>query len=408
MKPPSPTAAWSVVVAGFLCMMVAAGIGWYVFPVYLTSIEQDLGWSRADLSLAVSVWALAGGVFSPLVGTLVDRYGPRPLLIGGTLCQVIVTFLIAHMTALWQVYALFVLASLANSANTYLPVAAMIARWFKERTGGAMAVTMLGMAGGGLVMPIVANVLLDHYGWRGAYTIFAYVLLALLVPILLWARNPDSTPEAESVSPAATGDMPAPRGGLRVLEALRTRSFWTLSAGDLLIGMVSTSVIVHMVAFTTDAGVSQAAASTAYGTSLAVNGLGIIAFGIAADRLPLRIMMGLCYGTSAIAMLFAFRLPSLGFLYGFALLFGICAGGRAAMWPLALGECFGVTHLGSLLGWLGIPFLLGSAFGPYLAGYIRDTTNEYRLFFLLCIALSVTAAALVSTMRNERPATAVD
>jgi MFS family permease len=395
-------------VAGFLCMMVAAGIGWYVFPVYLTSIEQDLGWSRAELSLAVSGWSLAGGVFSPLVGTLVDRYGSRPLMIAGTLCQVAVTFLLAHMTARWHMYALFVLASLANSANTYLPVAALIARWFKERTGGAMAVTMLGMGCGGLVMPIIANVLLEHYGWRGAYTIFAYVLIALLVPILLWVRDPDSAPEVESPAPlTAAGDAPAPQGGLGVTEALRTRSFWTLSAGDLLIGMVSTSVIVHMVAFTTDAGVSQAAASTAYGTSLAVNGIGIILFGIAADRLPLRGMMALCYGTSAIAMLFVFRLPSPVFLYAFAVLFGTCAGGRAAMWPLALGECFGVVHLGSLLGWLGIPFLLGSAFGPYLAGYIRDTTNEYQLFFLLCIGLSITAAALVSTMRNERPAASI-
>jgi MFS family permease len=404
MKSPRPTAAWFVVAAGFLCMMVAAGIGWYVFPVYLTAIQRDLGWSRADLSLAVSVWALAGGVFSPMVGTLVDRYGPRPLIIGGTLCQVVVTFLIAHMTALWQVYALFVLASLANSANTYLPVAAMIARWFKERTGGAMAVAMLGMAAGGLVMPIVANVLLERFGWRGAYTIFAYVLLSLLVPVLLWVRNPDAAPDVESVPPTVAGDALAPQGALRVVEALRTRSFWTLSGGDLLIGLVTTSVIVHMVAFTTDVGVSQAAASAAYGTSLAVNGIGIILFGIAADRLPLRIMMGACYGTSAIAMLFVFRLPGLGFLYGFAVLFGICAGGRAAMWPLALGECFGTVHLGSILGWLGIPFLLGSTLGPYLAGYIRDTTGEYRLFFLLCIALSVTAAALVSTMRNERRA----
>jgi MFS family permease len=254
------------------------------------------------------------------------------------------------------------------------------------------------------VMPIVANVLLEHFSWRGAYSIFAYVLLALLVPILLWVRSPDAAPDVESVAPTVADDAPAPRDAFAVAEALRTRSFWTLSAGDLLIGIVTTSVVVHMVAFTTDAGVSQAAASAAYGTSLAVNGIGIILFGIAADRLPLRLMMGACYGTSAIAMLFVFHLPAFGFLYAFAVLFGICAGGRAAMWPLALGECFGTAHLGSLLGWLGIPFLLGSTFGPYLAGYIRDTAGEYRLFFLLCIVLSVTAAALVSTMRNERRA----
>jgi MFS family permease len=94
-------------------------------------------------------------------------------------------------------------------------------------------------------------------------------------------------------------------------------------------------------------------------------------------------------------------LPSLGLLYVFAILFGTCAGGRAALWPLALGECFGVVRIGSILGWLAIPFMLGSALGPYLAGHIYDTTQEYRLFFLLCIAVSVVSGGLVSTMRNE-------
>ena len=166
-------------------------------------------------------------------------------------------------------------------------------------------------------------------------------------------------------------------------------------------GIVTTSVGVHMVAFTTDAGISQAAASTAYGTYLAVSSVGILLFGIAADRLPLRAMMTVCYGATAIAMLFLFRLPSLGLLYAFAILFGTCAGGRAALWPLALGKCFGVVHLGSLLGWLAIPFMVGSALGPYLAGHVYDTTQEYRLFFLLCIAASVVSGGLVATMRNE-------
>ena len=396
-----PTAAWSVVAAGFLCMMVAAGIGWFVFPVYLTSIERDLGWTRAELSLAVGVWALAGGAFSPLVGTLIDRYGPRRVMTAGTLCQIVATFGFARMSAPWHLYALFILSSLGNAANTYIPVATMMARWFDERRGGAMAVAMLGMGCGGLVVPIVANALLGHLGWRGAYTAFACVLVALLIPILLWARNPASpvnAPEEEAQGPDGAVNPPL---GLDIRESLRTRSLWTLSSGDLLMGIVTTSVVVHMVAFTTDAGISQAAASTAYGTYLAVNSVGILLFGTAADRFSLRAMMTVCYSGTAIAMLFLFKLPSLGLLYVFAILFGTCAGGRAALWPLALGECFGVVRIGSLLGWLAIPFMLGSALGPYLAGHIYDTTQEYRLFFLLCIAVSVVSGGLVSTMRNE-------
>lgn len=394
-------AAWLVVAACFVCMMVAAGIGWFVFPVFLKAIQADLGWTRSELSFAVAVWAVAGGAFAPLAGTWVDRYGPLRVMTAGTLLQIVTTFFVARMQTPWQLYTLFVLASLANALNTFLPVAATISRWFDERRGTAMAIAMLGQGCGGLVVPIVANLLLERYGWRGAYTIFAYVLVGVLVPILLWVRSPPA-PEAEA--PAA-GEAPegAPGDeGLTLRQAAGTRSFWTLASGDFLMGVVVTAVIVHMVAFTTDAGVSQTAATAAYGTLLATQIVGILGFGAAADRLPIRAMMVLCYGTTSVAMLFTFRLDSFWLLYVFALIFGTVAGGRAALWPLALGECFGVAHLGRILGWLAIPWMAGNAVGPWLAGYIYDVTHGYRLLFLLCIALGVLSAGLVSRMRRER------
>jgi MFS family permease len=407
-----PSAAWLVVAAGFLCMTIAAGVGWYVFPVYLTSIESDLGCTRTQMSLAVGVWALAGGCFSPVVGSWIDRYGARTVMTLGTLCQFVTTLLLTRVEAPWHLYLLFILAALSNAGNTTLPVSAMITRWFDKNRGTAMAIAFLGMGCGGLTVPVLANVFLERFGWRTGYLIFAFFVLALLVPIQLWIRD---KPSGAGVRQSAAGEDPT--GGIRpeapsesldpasltISESVRTRTFWMLGTGDFFISIVVLSVGVHMVAFTTHSGVSQSSAATAYGTSLAVNSIGLLLFGAAADRLQIRWLMVVCYGVPAIAMLFLFRLPSLALLYAFALLFGTCAGGRAALWPLVVGKSFGVANLGSILGWLAIPFMIGGAIGPYIAGYIYDATQGYRPLFILCVGLSLCSAVFVSRIRNECP-----
>ncbi|MBI5117794.1 MFS transporter [Candidatus Poribacteria bacterium] len=413
MKESDERAAWYVVAAGFLSLTVAGGIGWFVFPVYLTSIQNDLGCSRTQLSAAVAVWAIVGGVFSPLVGIWIDKYGPRKVMMLATMGQVVAAFFLGRMTALWHLYLLFILSSLATTANTGIPVATAISQWFEGKRGTAMGIALVGMGFGGFVMPILANYFLEHYNWRTGYFVFSFFLLALLAPIQLWIRQRP----AKSNSPAERGAHAGAEAlreantrtekliyrSMNVAEAARTRSFWGLSLGDFLISIVFTSVIVHMVAFTTDAGVSQSSATHAYSTLQAVICLGILVFGAASDRVKLRWMMVFCYGIPAIAMLFLFRLQSPWLLYTFAIIFGVSGGGRNALWPLALAESFGVANLGSLLGWLNIPYTIGNAIGPTLAGHIYDTSHSYRRLFIICIAVSACSAVFISRIRNERP-----
>ncbi|RJP18575.1 MAG: MFS transporter [Candidatus Abyssobacteria bacterium SURF_5] len=401
----SSTSNWQILSASFLCMSVAAGIGWFVFPVYMTTIEEELGTSRALISLAVVLWAMVGAAFSPVAGGWIDKYGARRVIVAGTLVQIAGTLLLARITSLWQLYVLFIVAALASTANTTIPVSIVISRRFDSNRGTAMGIAMLGMGVGGLVMPIIANVFLEGYGWRGGYNIFAFILMGLLAPIFLWMRpGQDERLATDGGSPIDT-----PAGGttktlrsLTAAEAVRTRTFWFLGSGDFLIGITFTSVTVHMVAFSTAAGISQAAATTAYGVFLAVNSLGIILFGTAADKIKIKWMMVIAYGAAAVAWIFLFRLPALVPLYVFAIIFGVTGGGRTALWPLALGQCFGVAHLGSVLGWLNIPFMIGNAVGPYMAGYIFDASNSYRLLFLFCIGFSLVAAVFISRMRDER------
>jgi MFS family permease len=402
---------WLVVFAGFLTLTVAAGIGWYVFPVYLGVIHEEMGWSITQLTFAITVWALAGAVFSPLVGGWTDKYGAKKVMLLGTVCQIIITILLSRMTALWHMYALFIGAAFASTANTYIPISAAIAQWFDEKRGMATGMALLGMGVGGIFVPPLATTLLGRFGWRDAYLIFSIFLVAMLVPIGLWIKSgpgigddSEDSPEDSQKGPpqdSATEAQAQDTGGLTAAEAMRTRSFWMLGFGDLLIGVVFTTVIINMVFFSMQGGVSEWGATIAYSTFLALTAVGIFIFGAAADKLNIRWLMIFSYGVPAIAMLFLFRLPSLPFLFLFAIVFGVTGGGRSALWPLALGKCFGIRHLGSIFGWLNIPFMLGNAIGPVLGGYIFDTTGSFKALFGISAAASAISILFIAQMRKE-------
>ncbi len=411
MKPSNPRSGLLVVLAGFLSLTVAAGIGWYVFPIYLGAIHEEMGWSFTQLTFAITVWALTGAVFSPLVGWWIQKYGPRKIMTIGTVLQIIITILISRMTALWHMYILFIGASFASIANTHIPVSTAIAQWFDQKRGTAMGVALQGMGFGGMIVPPLAKLFSEHYGWRTGYFIFSFFLLALLVPITLWIRtgpgaherSSDGEDHAGKNSSPAPASQTAPQGvaGLTAAESMHTRSFWTLGIGDLLIGVVFTTVVVNMVHFSTQSGVSEWAATFAYSTFLFLNTIGILLFGVASDTIKIRWLMIFCYGVPAIAMLLLFRLPALFFLYLFAVIFGATGGGRTALWPLALGRCFGIKDLGTIFGWLNIPFMIGNAIGPVLGGYIFDTTGSYRMLFGLAAVASAISMVFISLMRKE-------
>ena len=274
-----------------------------------------------------------------------------------------------------------------------------------------MGIALLGMGVGGIFVPVLATVFLEKYGWRTGYFLFAFFLVALLIPINLWIRkgpaaggDKEDDESGSHANPSTDSAVDGPVEGvtgLMAAESMRTRSFWSLGFGDFLIGVLFTAVIVNMPSFTDLSGVSKWEVTRSYSTFLAIQAIGIFIFGVAADKFKIRWLMIFCYGVPAITMLFLFRLPNLFFLYSFAVVFGAVGGGRNALWPLSLSECFGVKDIGTIYGWLNIPFMLGNAIGPVLGGYIYDTTGSFQMLFALCAAASAISIPFVSLMRKE-------
>lgn len=401
----SERSGWPVVAAGFVCLTVAAGIGFYVFPVFLGSVQEEFGWSLTSISGAVTLWGIVGAIFSPLCGRWIDSFGARKVMVFGVMCQFTATILLGSISSLWHLYALMALSSVGNICNTYIPVAAVIAKWFDKRRGTATGVAMLGLGAGGFTMPLLAGRLLESYSWRTGYFMLSFLVLGLLVPIILWIREPVGVRSAKVRVPERDDD--AGQGektvvaDLTLRQALRTRSFWAISVGDAITGLVFAIFTVHLVYFLTESGVAQGAATTVFAILLLCLSLGTAVFGLSADKVSLRGLMVFAYGLPALTTLLL--LPSgiavLPFL--FAVLCGTCGGGRTALFPLALVRCFGASHMGAIYGLSNSFFLVGNALGPLIAGYLYDTTGSARPVYALACVLFVVSAVLISLMRRE-------
>ena len=121
---------WFVVAACSLCMLVAGGIGWFTFPVFIPPLKEEFGWTDLQLGLAVGLWAGVGAIFSPVAGRLVDRFGSRWIMVVGAAGGGLLTMALGEIRGLGQLYGVIFFAAIFNAAGTYVPVASAISRWF--------------------------------------------------------------------------------------------------------------------------------------------------------------------------------------------------------------------------------------------------------------------------------------
>ncbi len=392
---------WWVVFGGFLALSINSGILFFSLPAMLTNLQADTGWTLTQISLALTLGGLPTAVFSPFCGALIDRYGARPIMLIGTVCSCILGVMLTRVTELWQFYVVFALLFISTVSNTYIPVAAVVARWFVKLRGVATGVAMLGLGFGGGIAPLVAEVLMRDSGWRHAFMLMSIGVLLALIPIAIWIRNPD--PAEEEAYAAQQGEGIEPEHDLTLRGAMRTRSFWGLSMGDMLTGLVFAIFNLQLAYYlTVDLG-DEKQATQIYSAFLGCLGLGVMVFGPLADLIRIRIILTICYLLPALAVLLL--LPdklTVGLAFGFAIVGGLAGGGRAALFPTALVHCFGETHMASIFGLSNTLFILGNAVGPLIGGAIYDETTSTRAVYVVSIVILAISAGLVSLIRSER------
>ena len=404
---------WWIVFGSAGALSVSSGVSFWAFGLFIDPLEEEFGWSRTQVTGAISLAWLVTGLLGPLVGIWVDRYGARSAMLLGSIPLGLSYFLLAGIDSLWQLYALYFLSSVFRAWMFYIPIQALVSRWFSQRRGQALGIATSGFGFGGFIFTPLLIFIIEQWGWRQAYAFSGVAVLAYFVPVTLFLiRNrPEDIgarePEAPQTAPAAVEEVPWSESST-LGQALRTRSFWLLAMALNLMFMAQLSFLIHAVPFFRSEGISAGVAAALVAAMTALYTSLRLAFGFLADRVPARtiaIAMTLFQAGTLSLIIFSTAPPVLAL---FVLLWAIGQAGGPIVEPLLISRTFGVAHFGAILGALGFVYTTGQVAGPLIGGWLFDVTGNYDAAFLVYIAsllLAATCYALFAPPRR-REATA--
>ena len=400
--PPSPRLPWVVVGAVWLTLAIASGL-YFSFPVFFVALLDEFGWSRGATAAAFSISSIVQGVLSPVVGMLVDRLGPRRIMLGGAAVLGVACVLASRIGSLWSLYAVTgVLAAIGLCAVSWVPSGTLIARWFAERRGSMLGLAFSGMGAGVLVMGPLAQWLITAYGWRAAYVILGLGTLVVLLPLIWFGVR-----EAPVTAASARGEPEPPTATARrdVGDALRTRAFWALFFAYLCTPLAVFSVVTHSVAFAVDHGFARLFVAAIFGLTGLLSVAGRILFGMAADRIGRAASATISYGCTALGTLCLLGLeiwPHAAALYGYALFFGLGFGARGPIITAMASQIFPGRRFGVIYGILSVGNGIGGGVAPWFGGFVYDLTGSYRVAFLIAVGFCAVGSACFWLARPRR------
>ena len=376
---------WLVVAALFATMFFIWG-PINASSVFFLPVVKHFGWSRAFFSLLVATAPLAAGFSSPAVGSLMDRYGERRIMMTGA-AMVAMSFLALSQARSAPVFfVIFIMLGIGITAATIIPTALIITNWFHEQRGLALGIAFSGIPLGGTGITILASHIVQSAGFRAGYIAMAIPIAFIVIPLLaLVVRTPPKQEKIAAERGASAVELP----GLEVSQALRSRSFWMIA-------------IVEVLFATAGVGLTGALGATADGYRL----LGDTRrerprrdVHLQCDRQfrnwTARRSFGRAHGAIADVrrQRDRYRCPvprhASGFGRRFCLIFGLVRETPSAILPMALTESLGTKRLGTLLGLQALFRTIGFAAGPVIAGRIFDRTGSYSGALLMFIALDL-------------------
>jgi len=397
----SPTAEWSresfqVTAAAFTVLFCIVGMALWGLPFYYDFMVQQFGWTRGQVTSGNALSKLVvGPLFGFFAGWMVDRFGPRRLMLAGILMASAALIGLGSISTLGLFYFFYMLNALGYVCGGPLPSQVLLSRWFERSRGKAMGFAYLGIGLGGAAVPWISHTLVQHFGWQAALRTLGLLILAIALPAALLAKEPPHAKKS-TVSP----------GFADARDAFTTIPFFLLTLGSMFsIAAVSGAQQNLKLFLSLDLHFAQSQAARILSLVLAFSIVGRLLMGWLADRFPKKYVMVLIYllVAAAIPLLFAGRAPAA--IYIFAAVFGIGLGGDYMIVPLMTAEIFGVQLLGRLLGVILTAGSVAEALSPWLVGRLRDTTGSYSAGFLVLIGMGLLGAASAAMLpKGKKPA----
>jgi len=396
---------WVVVGAVWVTLAIASGL-YFSFPIFFVALLEEFGWSRGATAAAFSISSVVQGLLSPIVGMLVDRLGPRRIMLGGAWLLGGACALSSQIGSLWSLYTVTgVLAAAGVCAVSWVPTGALIARWFTERRSSMMGLAFSGMGAGVLVIGPLAQWLIEGYGWRAAYLVLGVGTLLVLVPVI-WLGIREAPVVAAPNRGAMGGPAPWPAtAGGEIGDALRTPAFWALFFAYLCTPLAVFSVVTHQVAFAVDQGFPRLLVAGIFGLTGLLSVVGRIVFGFAADRIGRALSATISYACTAVGTLCLLGLevwPHVAALYAYAFFFGLGFGARGPIITAIAAQLFPGRRFGVIYGILSVGNGIGGGIAPWFGGFVHDLTGSYRVAFLIAVGFCALGSVCFWLARPRR------
>ncbi|TQJ00494.1 MFS transporter [Amycolatopsis cihanbeyliensis] len=393
-----------VVAAASVALALTAPGQTAAVSVFVDPLIRDLGVSRSAVSTAYLIGSLTGAFVMPVLGRLIDRYGPRRVMATIALCFGAVLIGSTAASEITGLTAAFIGIRVGGQGALNLVATTTVALYVHRRRGFATGIaSAIGTAGISLT-PMLLERLVSNWGWRQVWMIEGLAVWALVIPAALLLL-----PRHAPAPPADDGDTEAPRGSAlppvdwTLGQAARTGMFWVVTAGVAVCALVTTGLNFHQVSLLGERGLSPAEAAATFLPQTIAGLIATFGLGWLADRFSDRMLIIVTMAVLALATAGAGWLTP-GFtavLYGLAL--GACGNGIRTLEAVAFPRCFGLRHLGTIRGVVHSVTVGASAFGPLLLALGREQASTYRPILLAATALPLVVTLAGALVRTPPP-----
>ena len=421
---------WWMVGSAALVMTLTMVPFFYALPTWFVALDRRFGWTRAQLTWAFALSRAESGLFGPIEGLLVDRFGSRRMVLTGMLIMGGGFLLFSRVQELWHLYLAFIIMSVGFGIGSWLPMMTALNNWFIRRRSFAIALALMSSTIGGVILvPLIAWVIdPEQYGvdrWRTIAAGVGVVLMVMAFPVSRLVRNrpedygqrPDgetrpAAPETSDQTAALatsnlTEDSAAPNeGSFTWQEAMRTRAFWLISFGHGCTAIVIVTLMVHLGVMLEARDFSLPMIGLVLSTYIGVGALFHLVGGYVGDRVLIRrAVFGFAITQSVALVVLVLAEDSIALVFLFAVLLGIGYGGRLPLTSAIRGVYFGRRSFASITAISLVPLNILSIAAPQFAAYLYDFTQSYAVPLYTVAAVNLLGSFLFLILGDPKPST---
>ncbi len=372
-------------------MGAVLGTAQFAFGVFIIPLETEFGWTRTQVNVALSFGVLTG-VFAPVAGRYMDRFGARWVMAIGLAIIAVGFFLRAGMTELWHFYVFSAVIFAGTAGVTNLPAGRLVTVWFSKTRGRMMGFVTAGNNFGAMVSVPLVTALIAASGWQVGFASIGVLMVLLMVATILIVRDRPGDVEKElgkrwTPSGTTLESARAKLDGLTTRQALRLHAFWLIMIGMALQQFARTAVATQLVPHLEQDGFSTRNAAIAVSTVAFFAMSSKIIFGRLSERITALYSYVIIIAIQIIGLLILVFSGTQPVAWFGLMVFGLGMGGVGALGPLATAETFGLRNLGSIMGLMSFAVIVPTVVGPVMAGQVFDRTGMYDAAFLTTAAL---------------------